>query len=118
LINANIRTLDKRGERADALAVSGDRIIAVGKNADIRKLIAEGTRVMDAGGKLVIPGFNDAHVHFTGIGNKFSRRDVREFRSKKEIVARISYFARFLPEHRWIMARGWDPTRPDALPTK
>lgn len=106
LINANIRTLDERVPRAEALAVRDGRIIAVGKTNDIRKLAGDKTRVVVGGGKLVIPGFNDAHVHLTGIGNKFSHLDLRDARDSREVVDRITFFSSILPKGRWILGGG------------
>src|SRR5262245_14504361 len=64
IINANIHTMVKDQPAAEAVAILGNRIIAVGTNEEIKKLAGANTRVIDAGGQLVLPGFNDAHVHF------------------------------------------------------
>jgi len=71
IVNANVRTLAKPA-KAEAIAIRGSRIIAVGSNSAVRKLAAENTEVIDAEGRLVIPGFNDSHVHFLPLGNTFS----------------------------------------------
>ncbi len=109
LINGNVRTLDRSNLQVDALAVSAGKITAVGSNAEIRKLIGERTRVIDAKGRLVLPGFNDAHVHFAAIGNKFSSIDLRNVRSPEEMAARLGEYARVLPKGRWILGGGFDP---------
>ncbi len=65
IINGKVLTIDPANPKAEAVAVKGERIIAVGTGRKISSLIEKGrTRVIDAGGRLVIPGFNDAHVHF------------------------------------------------------
>ncbi len=65
IINGKVLTIDKDNAKAEAVAVRGETIIAVGSTAEISKMILEGsTKIIDAGGRLVIPGFNDAHVHF------------------------------------------------------
>ncbi len=64
IINGKILTIDKDNPTAEAIAVRGEEIIAVGSTKEINRTIDEGTKVIDAGGRLVIPGFNDAHVHF------------------------------------------------------
>jgi predicted amidohydrolase YtcJ len=65
IINGKVLTIDKDNPMAEAVAINGERITAVGTNDEIKKFIREGkTKVIDAGGRLVIPGFNDAHVHF------------------------------------------------------
>ena len=106
VINANIRTITSRDARADALAVRGNRFIAVGKNSQIKTLVGPETRVIDAGGRLVLPGFNDSHVHFMGIGNTFSSMDLREVKSGTEILQRVGQYIRFLPSGRWILGGG------------
>ena len=93
LVKGNIRTMDRRRPRAEALAVSRGKIVAVGSNAAIRRLAGKGTRIVDAGGRLVLPGFNDAHVHFAAIGNKFSSIDLRSVRTAEEFAARLSEYA-------------------------
>lgn len=116
LINANIRTMDTNVPRAEALAVREGRIVAVGKTNDIRRLASEKTRVIDAGGKLVIPGFNDAHVHFTAIGNQFSHLDLRQARSKNLVLERIAFYTSVLPKGRWVLGAGLNLSAQD-LPT-
>ncbi len=63
LLNADIRTMDAALPRAQAMAVAGGRILALGPDADIRTMAAKATRIIDAGGRLVLPGFQDAHIH-------------------------------------------------------
>ena len=111
VVNANIRTMVSASGRAEALAVSGDRFIAVGTNKRIRKLIGPRTRTIDARNRLVLPGFNDSHVHFMGIGNSFSSLDIRDLRNSDELLDRIRRYARFLPEGRWILGGGWNDAR-------
>src|SRR5689334_860143 len=64
LTNGDVYTVDKQHPRAEAIAVIGSRIVAVGSNAEIEPWRSAQTKVINAGGKLVLPGFNDAHVHF------------------------------------------------------
>jgi predicted amidohydrolase YtcJ len=65
IINGNVLTIDKEYPAAEAIAIKGEKIITVGSTTKISKLIEKGiTEVIDAGGRLVLPGFNDAHVHF------------------------------------------------------
>lgn len=116
LKNANIHTMCRQMPRAEAVAVAAGRIVSVGTNREIEQFVTSKTRVIDAGGRLVIPGFNDAHVHLAGIGNSFSHLDLREARSGREMLAKIAHFARVLPKGRWIMARGWDSSARGNLP--
>ncbi|MGE3952605.1 MAG: amidohydrolase [Pyrinomonadaceae bacterium] len=108
LINGNIRTLDADRPRAEAVAISGGKITAVGSTAEIRKLAGKQTRVINAEGRLVLPGFNDAHVHFASVGNRFSSIDLTGARSPEEIAAKLAEYVRFLPKGRWILGRGFD----------
>jgi predicted amidohydrolase YtcJ len=108
IVNANVRTMASAQPRAEAIAVSGGEIIAVGSTKTIRLLADENTKVIDAGGKLVLPGFNDAHVHLAAIGNTFSSVKLNDVRSPAEFSARIANIARFIPKGRWILGSGWD----------
>ena len=64
IVNANVRTMDDKTPKAQSIAVWQNKIIAVGTDADTKPLIGKNTRVIDAKGKLVLPGFNDSHIHF------------------------------------------------------
>lgn len=103
ILNANVRTMSSKQPKAEAVAVIGNKIAAVGTNAEIRKLVGERTRVIDAGGKLVLPGFNDSHVHFMGIGNQFSTLNLQEIKTSEELSRRIAHYTKFLPKGRWIL---------------
>jgi predicted amidohydrolase YtcJ len=120
IINANVRTMASALPRAEAIAVSGGEIIAVGSTKSIRALAGENTKTIDAGGELVLPGFNDAHVHFAAIGNTFSSVKLSDVRTPAEFAERISHVAKFLPKGRWILGSGWDNRSwiPNDFPTK
>ncbi len=107
LINGDVRTFDAKMPRAEAVAVLGGKIVAVGRNDEIRKLAGERTQIIDAKGRLVLPGFNDSHVHFAAIGNKFSSLDVRGMTSAEAVVAKVAEYTRFLPKRRWILGSGF-----------
>ena len=120
IINANVRTMDQGRPSAGAVAVYGNRIAAVGTTPEIRKLADARTRVIDAQGALVLPGFNDAHVHFIEGGGHLASVQLRDAASPEEFAARIGQFAAKTPKGRWIMGGDWDHERwPGApLPTK
>jgi hypothetical protein len=120
LTNATIRTMDAGQPVARALAVLGNRIVAVGTSETVGRLAGAGTRVIDAGGRLVLPGFNDAHVHFLEGGFQLSGVDLRDADSPEEFSARLRRFAERLPRGRWITGGSWDHERwPGApLPTR
>ncbi len=117
--NANIRTMDGKRTTAQAMAVIGRKIKAVGSDAEIKAWIGTQTRVIDAGGKTVIPGFNDAHVHFMETGQQLSSVDLRTAQTPEEFVQRIKTFASKLPKGRWILGGKWDHEnwKPNDLPT-
>ena len=77
ITNANIHTMDAKRTVARSIAVLGNRIIAIGSDADTKPLIGPNTKVIHAQGRLVIPGFNDAHVHFSETGAQLSSVDLR-----------------------------------------
>jgi predicted amidohydrolase YtcJ len=120
VVNAAIHTMDPARPTAEAVAILGNRIVAVGSTADIRALATPSTRMVDAGGKLVLPGFNDAHVHFLMGGFSLANVDLRDAQSPQEMAKRLSDYARKLPKGGWILGGDWDHERwPDApLPTK
>jgi predicted amidohydrolase YtcJ len=117
--NANVHTMSSTQKQARSIAVLGNRIIAVGSDADTRSLIGPKTRVIDAKGRLVIPGFNDAHVHFLETGVQLSSVDLRDAKTPQEFVERIKAFAARLPKDRWILGGKWDHENwtPNDLPT-
>ncbi|MGD9564227.1 MAG: amidohydrolase [Pyrinomonadaceae bacterium] len=119
ITNANIHTIDQQRPTARSLAVVGERIVAVGSDADTKSMIGPKTRVIDAKGKLIIPGFNDSHVHFMGTGAQLSSVDLRTAKSPEEFVRRIKDFAAKLPKGRWITGGQWDHENwtPNNLPT-
>src|SRR3989454_7825852 len=120
IVNGNMHTMDRSQPNAEAIAIHGNRIIAVGSNDEIKKLAGTNTKVIDAKGQLVLPGFNDAHVHFMSGGFQLSSVDLRDANTPQEFAERIRDFAGNFPKGRWITGGDWDHERwPDAkLPTK
>jgi predicted amidohydrolase YtcJ len=97
-------------ERAQAMAVRGDRIIAVGTEADILKLKGPATTVIDLQGHFVMPGFNDAHMHLTDAGFKKLTVDLTGARSLEEFRERIRKRVETAGPGEWIVGSGWDET--------
>lgn len=120
IVNANVRTMDSKQPTAEAVAVYGGRVMAVGSSNEIRKLVGKGTRVIDARGALLLPGFNDSHVHFLSGGFQLSSVDLRDAPTPQEFAERIRRFASKLPEGRWVVGGDWDHERwpGSPLPTK
>jgi predicted amidohydrolase YtcJ len=117
VINANVRTMDAQRPTAEAVAV-------VGTSEEIKRLAGARTRVIDAGGALVLPGFNDAHVHFLSGGFQLASVDLRDAATPREFAERIRRFVEGLPKGRWVTGGDWDHERwPEVngaapLPTK
>jgi hypothetical protein len=109
LTNGRIFTADARGTMVEAVAVEGDRIVAVGTSAEIARAYT-GTRTVDLRGRLVTPGFNDAHIHFIGGGLSLLRVELVGAKTLAEAKARIAAKVRELPPGAWILGRGWDHT--------
>ena len=120
ITNGVVHTMDPSRPVAEAIAILGNRIVAVGKNDEIKKLAGSNTPIIDAKKRLVLPGFNDAHVHFLSGGFQLSSVDLRDADTPSEFAERIRRFANNLPSGRWITGGDWDHERwPDAkLPTK
>ncbi len=120
IVNAAVRTMDSARPTAEAVAVLGHRIVAVGSSADLRSLASAGTRVIDAQGRTLCPGFNDAHVHFLMGGFSLANVNLRDAASPAEMARRLGDYARKLPKGRWILGGDWDHERwPGApLPTR
>src|SRR5215475_7684239 len=120
IVNASVHTMDESQPRAEAVAISGNRIVAVGSTAEIQVLVGPKTRVVDAAGKNVFPGFNDAHVHFLSGGYSLSSVDLRDAKSPEEMARRLADFAKKIPKGRWILGGDWDHEKwPGApLPTR
>ena len=116
LRNAKIWTGDDRQPSAQAVAVIGDEIVRLGTDREIDGLRGNGTVVRDLGGKLVLPGFNDSHVHFAAAGRNLLSVKLRDAASPEEFAKRIGEFARTLPKGEWILGGDWDHERWQGAP--
>ena len=117
--NAKIWTVDKTRPQADALAVLGERIVAVGSAADVDAWHGPQTKIGDAKGKLLLPGFNDAHVHFLDGGAHLQEVQLKDAASPQEFARLIGERAKTTPKGEWITGGDWDEQKwsPPALPT-
>jgi predicted amidohydrolase YtcJ len=120
ITNAVVYTVDKQHPRAEAVAVIGDRIVAVSSRAEIDLWRSPQTKVIDAGSKLLLPGFNDAHVHFISGGAQLDQVSLTEAADPQEFVRRIAAQVKKTPKGEWILGGRWDETKwPNPhLPTK
>jgi len=107
LRNGKIVTLDEETPRTTAIAVRGDRIAAVGGEAEIADWIGDGTRVIDLRGRLAIPGFIEGHGHFMGLGNAKLILDLTTADTWQDIVDMVAEAAREAEPGEWIRGRGW-----------
>lgn len=110
-LNAKVRTLDEAQPQAEAVAVFANRIAAVGSNEEIRLTAGPETRIIEADGRLLLPGFNDSHVHMSMGGSELSNLDLRDAATPEEFADRIRRHAEKLPAGRWILGMSWDHER-------
>jgi hypothetical protein len=120
LLNGRIYTVNPRQPWAEALAVRGGNIVAVGTAAQIQKYRGPSTKVIDAGGRLVLPGFTDCHIHFMGGSLSLQRINLEDVKTISGIQQRVKEFAVAHPKDPWILGRGWsyDVFGAAALPDK
>ena len=106
-------------EPAEALAVRGNEILRVGSNRDMKRLAGEATKVVDAHGGTVLPGFIDGHVHFMSGGLGMDRVNLLDAESLDAIKLKIREFAAANPDRAWVLGRGWYYSPfPGGLPTR
>ncbi|MBZ5522303.1 MAG: amidohydrolase [Acidobacteriia bacterium] len=118
--NAKIWTVDPSKPQAEALAVWRDRIVAVGTNAEVNAWRGPFTKVYDAHGALLLPGFNDAHVHFVDGGDHLKQVQLKDTKTPQEFARRIAERAALTPKGEWVTGGDWDEQQwtPANLPTK
>lgn len=104
--HANVHTMDDKSPRATALAVRGDKILWVGDDQDAQRYVGTQTRVVDAGGRLLLPGFIDSHFHVS-LGNDPNVARITG-NSLKEIQEQVKAYAEKRPDLKWIEMDGWN----------
>ncbi len=108
LTNGRIWTGNEAQPWASAVAISGNKIVAVGETKQIQKLATPKTTVIDLAGQFVVPGINDSHIHFLGSALKLFEVDLTGARSLEEIQRRVAKFAKDNPDEKWITGGGWE----------
>jgi predicted amidohydrolase YtcJ len=108
LTKGKIWTVNPKQPWAEAIAVYGEKIIAVGSNKEIEQYISEKTAVIDLNGKLVLPGLIDSHTHFMQGGQLLLQIDLRSAKSEEDFASKIKEYAESLPPGDWILGGNWD----------
>ena len=116
LKNGKIVTLDDTISEAQAIAISGYSITAVGSDEEIQKYIGDNTEVIDLNGRLVVPGFIEGHGHYMGLGNSKMILDLTKVKNWDEIVAMVGEAAKKVQPGEWITGRGWHQEKWDKVP--
>ena len=110
ITNGKIVTMDVEHPLVDSVAVQHGKIVAVGQSDMILKLQAAETKIIDLTGKLMLPGFNDSHMHLLGYGSNLQKVDLIEAESIEDIISTTSDFinSHQLSKNQWIQGRGWN----------
>jgi len=116
LRNGKIVTMDSTNATAQAVAITGDKITAVGSNADIQRYVGANTKVVDLQGHLAVPGFNESHGHFTGLGEGLSELNLMGVPTWQDIVTMVANAAKAAKPGAWIQGRGWHQEKWNASP--
>jgi predicted amidohydrolase YtcJ len=110
IVTGKIWTADPAKPWADAVAIKGDRIAAVGSRDEAEQAAGEGSKAIDAGDGLVVPGMIDAHIHLIGGGLHLTSVQLRDAKTREEFVRRVGEFAKKMPAGAWITGGDWDHT--------
>ena len=120
IVNARLYTVNSRQPWAEAVAISGEKILAVGSSKDISSYRDRQTKVINAGGRLILPGFVDCHIHFMDGSMGLTQVDLNGASTVAEIQKRVKQYAASHPKELWITGMGWTYPSfgPTALPDK
>jgi len=110
-INGNIRTMDQAIPRAEAVAVKNGIVVRVGTNDEIRALASQSTSHVDLQGHLMLPGFNDSHIHLLSYGYSLEKVNLGTAKSVEEIIEEGRRFLANHPDTAWLQGRGWNNER-------
>jgi predicted amidohydrolase YtcJ len=116
LRNGRIVTVDSAMPTAQAVAIRGDRILAVGTDEEIRRYTGETTEVIDLAGRLAIPGLIEGHGHFLGLGRARMILDLTQAETWNDIIGMVSAAARDAAPGAWISGRGWHQEKWTSVP--
>ncbi len=116
LYNGKVVTLDSSNTVAQAIAIQGDRILAVGPSKAIKQLAKPNAKVIDVHGALVIPGLIEGHAHFLSLGNALLNLDLSKAHTWQDIVDSVANRVKRSKPGEWIIGRGWHQEKWDRLP--
>ena len=116
LLHGKVVTVDDELPEAQAIAVLGDTIQAVGGDAEIERYVGEDTEVIDLEGRLVIPGLIEGHGHLMGLGSSLMNLDLMDSTSYEDIVVRVEQSVADLEPGAWLLGRGWHQSKWDRVP--
>ena len=120
IVHAKIYTVDEKKPWAQSLAIRKGKIVAVGTDEQVGRMRGIGTKMIDAGGKLVLPGFTDCHIHFIEGGFSLARVNLEGAKDVAEIQSRLKAYVDKHPDDKWVLGRGWNYAMfaPETLPNK
>jgi predicted amidohydrolase YtcJ len=120
IVHAKVITMDEKKPSAQSLAIRKGKIVAVGRDDQVGRMRGIGTRMIDAGGKVVLPGFTDCHIHLLEGGLSLRRINLEGAKDVADIQNRLRAYADQHPDDKWILGRGWTYTMfaPEMLPDK
>jgi len=116
LRNGKLITLEQTTPEAQAMGARGGKIVAIGTNQAVARLIGPGTRVIDLHGRLAIPGFIEGHGHFTSLGASKMMLDLRDAKNWAQIVAMVAAAAKEAKPGAWILGDGFHQAKWDRPP--
>jgi predicted amidohydrolase YtcJ len=120
VVDGNVYTVNEKQPNAEAFAVRDQRIAFVGSTADVKKLRGANTRVIELGGKTVVPGLTDSHCHIFGIGEREMRLNLEGTNSLQDFLAKVKERVSQTEKGKWITGRGWIETfwKPPQFPSR
>jgi predicted amidohydrolase YtcJ len=118
--NGNIYTVNDARPKAEAVAIKGDRIVFVGSNGEAQKYVGRNTRVIDLGGRTMVPGLTDAHHHLSGVGFREMTLNLEGITSLQDFLAKVKERVVQKKPGEWVTGRGWIETfwTPPVFPTR
>src|SRR5882724_6255741 len=118
--NGNIYTANDARPKAEAVAITGDRIVFVGSNRQAQEYVGRNTRVIDLNGKTMVPGMTDAHHHLIGVGFREITLNLEGVTSLEDFLAKVKQRVDQKKPGEWVTGRGWIETfwKPPVFPTR